>query len=109
MDGEFPPGHSIVPNLRMWQVAEREGRADAPQYLDAALAQAQWIVDNVDSNSTWLTFYRIDPAGGNAVVYRASKPSGETINAKAIIMDADNLPIVLSASNASAWARSTTA
>ncbi|GMA91903.1 hypothetical protein [Homoserinibacter gongjuensis] len=46
--GEFPPGHSIVPNLRMWQVAEREGRADAPQYLDAALAQAQWIVDNLD-------------------------------------------------------------
>src|SRR5690606_15804814 len=46
--GEFPVGHSIVPNLHLWQVAEREGRADADVYLNAAIAQAQWIVDNVD-------------------------------------------------------------
>lgn len=46
--GEFPPGHSIVPNLRMWEVAVREGRDDAERYRDAAIAQAQWLVDNVD-------------------------------------------------------------
>lgn len=46
--GEFPPGHSIVPNLRMWQVAEREGRADAATYLNAAVAQAEWIVEHLD-------------------------------------------------------------
>jgi len=46
--GEFPPGHSVVPNLRMWQVAEREGRADATIYREAAIAQAAWLVDNVD-------------------------------------------------------------
>lgn len=46
--GEFPPGHSIVPNLRMWEVAVREGRDDAESYRDAALAQAQWLIDNVD-------------------------------------------------------------
>jgi len=46
--GEFPVGHSIVPNLHLWQVAEREGRADANVYLNAGVAQAQWIVDNVD-------------------------------------------------------------
>lgn len=46
--GEFPPGHSVLPNLRMWQVAEREGRPDAEVYLDAGIAQAQWLIDNLD-------------------------------------------------------------
>lgn len=46
--GEFPPGHSVVPNLRLAEVAEREGRTDADLYRDAALAQAAWLVDNVD-------------------------------------------------------------
>jgi hypothetical protein len=53
--GEFPPGHSIVPNLRMWQVAEREGRADAGVYLDAAVAQAEWLVDNLDVSAPGTT------------------------------------------------------
>jgi|GEM_PF-1694742 len=53
--GEFPVGHSIIPNLRMWQVAEREGRADADVYLNAAIAQAQWIVDNVDVSDPLVT------------------------------------------------------
>ncbi len=46
--GEFPPGHSVVPNLRMWQVALREGRDDAELYRDAAIAQAQWLIENID-------------------------------------------------------------
>ncbi|MEU4701437.1 hypothetical protein [Nonomuraea dietziae] len=46
--GEFPPGHSIRPNLDMYEVALREGRADAGRYLAAATANARWIVDNLD-------------------------------------------------------------
>lgn len=53
--GDFPVGHSIIPNLRMWQVAEREGRADAALYRDAAIAQAAWIVDNVDVTDPLVT------------------------------------------------------
>jgi hypothetical protein len=71
-----------------------------PQDIVLGADGALWAVDNVDSQN-WLTFWRIDPAGGNAVPYRATKPQGE-INAKALIMGADNLPIVIAASNASA-------
>lgn len=46
--GQFPPGHSIVPNLMLFEVAKREGRKDATRYWDAAMKQTQWIVDNVD-------------------------------------------------------------
>lgn len=48
--GQFPPGHSIVPNLMMYEVALREGRADAQLYFDAAYNQAQWIISNLDWN-----------------------------------------------------------
>lgn len=46
--GSLPPGHSIVPNLLMHQVALREGRNDAATYLTAARNQVQWIVNNLD-------------------------------------------------------------
>lgn len=46
--GEFPVGHSILPNLHMYEVAVREGRDDAGAYLTAARNQAAWIVENVD-------------------------------------------------------------
>lgn len=48
--GRHAPGHSIVPNLLMHEVALREGRSDAGRYLDAAVSQAAWIVDNIDWN-----------------------------------------------------------
>jgi hypothetical protein len=48
--GRHAPGHSIVPNLLMHEVAKREGRADAGIYLDAAVAQADWCVKNLDWN-----------------------------------------------------------
>lgn len=48
--GRHAPGHSIVPNLLMHEVAEREGRSDADRYLDAAVAQAAWIIENLDWN-----------------------------------------------------------
>jgi hypothetical protein len=46
--GQFPPGHSVAPNLMMYAVALREGRSDAQLYLDAAYNQAQWIIGNLD-------------------------------------------------------------
>lgn len=46
--GQFPPGHSIAPNLAMYEVALREGRSDAQLYFDAAYNQTQWIIDNLD-------------------------------------------------------------
>ncbi len=48
--GRHAPGHSIVPNLLMHEVAKREGRADAGVYLDAAVKQAAWCVENLDWN-----------------------------------------------------------
>ncbi|WBB69406.1 hypothetical protein [Micromonospora sp. WMMD812] len=46
--GELPPGHSVWPNVMMYEVAQREGRADADRYLAAAHAQAAWLVDHLD-------------------------------------------------------------
>lgn len=48
--GRHPPGHSIWPNLLMHQVALREGRTDAPIYLQAAITQTQWLIDHLDWN-----------------------------------------------------------
>jgi hypothetical protein len=48
--GRHAPGHSIVPNLLLHEVAKREGRADAARYLDAAVRQAEWIVQHLDWN-----------------------------------------------------------
>ena len=46
--GQFPPGHSIVPNLMMYEVARREGRSDAEKHFRAAYDQTQWLIDNLD-------------------------------------------------------------
>ena len=48
--GRHAPGHSIVPNLIMHEVAKREGRDDAAVYLQAAVKQADWIIKNLDWN-----------------------------------------------------------
>ena len=48
--GRHAPGHSIVPNLLMHEVAKRENREDAAKYLDAAVAQADFIIKNLDWN-----------------------------------------------------------
>ncbi len=48
--GRHAPGHSIVPNLLMHEVAKREKREDSGKYLDAAVKQAGWIVENLDWN-----------------------------------------------------------
>jgi hypothetical protein len=46
--GQFPPGHSIVSNLMMYEVAQREGRDDANKYFQAAYNQTQWLLNNLD-------------------------------------------------------------
>ncbi|MFJ6573499.1 hypothetical protein ACIQNU_39435 [Streptomyces sp. NPDC091292] len=46
--GELAPGHSVWPNLMMYEVAKREGREDADRYLLAARNQATWLIDNLD-------------------------------------------------------------
>jgi len=46
--GELPPGHSIMPNLLMYEVATRDGLPGADKYIDAARAQVDWIVKNLD-------------------------------------------------------------
>ncbi len=48
--GRHAPGHSIIPNLLMHEVANRDGLADPDRYLTAAVKQAEWIVKNLDWN-----------------------------------------------------------
>ena len=48
--GRHAPGHSIVPNLLMYEIAKRDGLADPGHYLTAAVMQAEWIVKNLDWN-----------------------------------------------------------
>ena len=53
--GENPPGHSILPNLLMHEVALREGLPDADRYLRAACDQATWVIEHVDWNDPLTT------------------------------------------------------
>ncbi|MER7175851.1 hypothetical protein [Streptomyces mesophilus] len=46
--GELPPGHSVWPNLMMYEVAKREGRDDAERYLRAAQDQTAWLIAHLD-------------------------------------------------------------
>ncbi len=48
--GRHAPGHSIQPNLLLFEVAKREHRRDAVLYLNAARTQAQWIIEHLDWN-----------------------------------------------------------
>lgn len=48
--GRHAPGHSIVPNLLMHEIAKRDGLADPDRYRSAAVKQADWIVKNLDWN-----------------------------------------------------------
>jgi hypothetical protein len=53
--GCLPPGFSIEPNLMMHEVAKREERPDAAIYLDAAVKQAEWMVQHLDWNDPLVT------------------------------------------------------
>lgn len=53
--GENPPGHSVQPNLMMYEVAKRLGRSDANLYFDAAYKQVEWMIANLDWNDPQTT------------------------------------------------------
>jgi hypothetical protein len=46
--GRHASGHSIMPNLLMYEVAKRENLDNPGKYLKAAQNQAQWMIDNVN-------------------------------------------------------------
>lgn len=48
--GRHAPGHSIVPNLLMHEIAKRDGLTDPDRYLTAAVKQTEWIVKHLDWN-----------------------------------------------------------
>ena len=48
--GRHAPGHSIVPNLLMYEVAKRERLDNPEKYLNAAIKQTRWIIDTLDWN-----------------------------------------------------------
>ncbi|MET2985610.1 hypothetical protein [Aureibaculum conchae] len=47
--GRETPGHSILPNLLMYEVAKREG-LNEQRYLQAAIDQTNWIIDSLNLN-----------------------------------------------------------
>ncbi|SHE51905.1 hypothetical protein SAMN05444274_101578 [Mariniphaga anaerophila] len=52
--GRHCPGHSIMPNLLMYEVAKRE-KKDAQKFMDAAIAQTSWIIETADWNNPAFT------------------------------------------------------
>jgi len=53
--GENPPGHSILPNLLMYEVGQREGLPETGQYFEAAYNQTEWMIANLDWSDPRLT------------------------------------------------------
>ncbi len=46
--GRDCPGHSIMPNLMMYEVAKREIPELKENFMNAAIAQTEWIIANAD-------------------------------------------------------------
>ena len=53
--GAYPPGFSVEPNLLMYEVSLRDNRPGAERYLDAARAQVEWMIKNLDWNDPLVT------------------------------------------------------
>ncbi len=53
--GRECPGHSVLPNLLMHEVARREGLPIAERFLDAAVRQVEWIVNELDLQDPHVT------------------------------------------------------
>ena len=53
--GALPPGFSLEPNLLFYEVAKREGRADAEKFFAAAARQAEWMIAHLDWNDPQTT------------------------------------------------------
>ncbi|EMI58224.1 secreted protein containing Coagulation factor 5/8 type [Rhodopirellula sallentina SM41] len=48
--GRHAPGHSILPNLLMYEVTNRSGLPNSERYLHAAQKQTEWLIKNIDWN-----------------------------------------------------------
>ncbi|MBN1846449.1 MAG: hypothetical protein JW810_12240 [Sedimentisphaerales bacterium] len=46
--GRHCPGHSILPNLLMYEVARRENLPDAERFFQAAYRQTEWVIRDLD-------------------------------------------------------------
>lgn len=46
--GRHVPGHSILPNLLMYEVARRDGSGRAIDYFKAAITQAEYVIREMD-------------------------------------------------------------
>ncbi|WP_159439026.1 discoidin domain-containing protein [Maribacter ulvicola] len=46
--GELPPGHSIIPNLMMYEVTKKQGEVEAEKYFKAAYNQIEWLIQHID-------------------------------------------------------------
>ncbi len=69
-----------------------------PQDLAVGQNGALWVADigDRDANRDWLTFERVDLAtGATAVPYRADKPATGNINGTAMLLQADDTPIII--------------
>ncbi len=53
--GRECPGHSIMPNLLMYEVAKREGVSDPERFFRAAYDQTVWILEHADWNNPQFT------------------------------------------------------
>jgi len=53
--GELPPGHSVIPNLMMFEEAKKNNEPDAQKYFDAAYNQTSWMISNLDWNDPLTT------------------------------------------------------
>lgn len=53
--GAYPPGFSVQPNVLMHQVSLRENHPDAERYFDAARAQVEWMIANLDWDEPLVT------------------------------------------------------
>ena len=53
--GRECPGHSILPNLLMYDVAKRDRLPNAEDFFQAAHAQTKWVVDDLDFNDPRVT------------------------------------------------------
>ena len=53
--GTNAPGWTILPNLMMYEVAQKEGRPDSAEFIEAARAQAQWMMDELDFTNPFVT------------------------------------------------------
>jgi hypothetical protein len=48
--GANPPGHTVLPNLMLYGVAVRDAYPNPEQYFQAAYAQVEWMIENLDWN-----------------------------------------------------------